>query len=206
VPEHESDVLSTAVYVKDSLVCTYMHNATEKVVVCSISEEKVRQKVLGDAAPLMSWETALPGPGSIPSVSGRYDDEEFFFSFVSFIDPGSIWRCDSTSRVTTRAFFTELGNDAPNTDLCGTHQTWYESTDGTRIPMFIVGRKEVLQRYLNPEDASSPQHPCPTLLYGYGGFNISLTPSFSVSRLIFMYYMNGVICIPSLRHQMFSFV
>jgi prolyl oligopeptidase len=77
---------------------------------------------------------------------------------------------------------------------------WYKSKDGVDISMFVVARKEILQKFFSDASHSVDDvTPLPTFLYGYGGFNISLSPSFSVSRLLFMYFMHGVLCIPNLR-------
>lgn len=71
---------------------------------------------------------------------------------------------------------------------------FYESKDGTKVPMFIVRKKSVL-----PSLDNKPKKPIPTLLYGYGGFGISLTPFFSVSRILFMNNLDGVYALANIR-------
>lgn len=89
---------------------------------------------------------------------------------------------------------TKLGPSCGNISDFITDQVFYESKDGTKVPMFIVRRKDVL-----PDMNTTPDSPLLTLLYGYGGFNISLTPMFSPSKLVFMNNMKGLFCVANLR-------
>ncbi len=129
-------------------------------------------------------EVELPGIGTAAGFGGKRDDNETFYSFTSFATPPSIYRYDAAtgeSRLIRRA------KVAFNPDDYVVKQVFYTSKDGTRIPMFISHRKDLKL------DGSNP-----TLLYAYGGFNISLTPGFSVSRLAWM-EMGGVFAMPNLR-------
>ncbi len=129
-------------------------------------------------------EVDLPGIGSAGGFSGKRTDGETFFSFTSFTTPGAIYRfVPATGQ---RELFREAQVDF-NADDFETRQVFYKSRDGTRIPMFITHRKGIAL------DGSNP-----TYLYGYGGFDISLTPSFSVSNLVWM-EMGGVLAVANLR-------
>jgi len=129
-------------------------------------------------------EVELPGIGTVGGVGGEREDAETFYVFTSFLYPPTIFKYDFTTGLST--VFREPEIDV---DLTGyiTEQIFYPSKDGTRIPMFIVHKKDVKL------DGSNP-----TLLYGYGGFNVSLTPYFSISRLAWL-EMGGVFALANLR-------
>ena len=126
----------------------------------------------------------LPGIGSTAGFGGELGDPETFFSFTSFATPTAIYRYDSaTGEVSPFAV-----PDVPfNSEDYTVAQRFYTSRDGTRVPMFIVHRADL--------DHSEPR---PTLLYGYGGFNISITPTFNAGRLQWM-EMGGVFVLANLR-------
>lgn len=126
----------------------------------------------------------LPGIGTAYGFDGKVDDPETFFGYASFNVPGSISRLDvSTGEV--EVF--RQPDVAFNPDDYQVEQVFYESKDGTRIPMFISHRKDVV-----------PDGNRPTMLYGYGGFNISIQPSFSTTRLAWM-EMGGIYAVANLR-------
>ncbi len=129
-------------------------------------------------------ELDLPGLGSVAGFGGRRGDAETFYSYASFTEPGAIYRLDvgaGKSEVWRR----------PKVDFDSaayeTKQVFFASKDGTRVPMFIVHKRGLVL------DGSAP-----TLLYGYGGFNISLTPAFSVARAVWL-EMGGVFVVANLR-------
>lgn len=126
----------------------------------------------------------LPGIGSVSGLGGRRDQMTTFYSFTSFNTPGSIYRLDLDTMESHLYRAPDLRFDP---DDYTTRQVFYVSRDGTRVPMFIVHRKDL--------DLSKPQ---PTYLYGYGGFSISLTPRFSVSNLAWM-EMGGIYAQANLR-------
>jgi prolyl oligopeptidase len=126
----------------------------------------------------------LPGLGSAGGFGGERDDKITFYSFTSFTDPGTIYRYDITSGSSEIYFRPELKFDP---EQYVTEQVFYPSKDGTKIPMFIVRRKDTKL------DGSNP-----ALLYAYGGFNISLSPSFSTSRMILL-EQGGVFALANLR-------
>ena len=126
----------------------------------------------------------LPGVGSVRGFGGRWDDPETFYTFSGFTDPGAVYRYDAGSGESRLHHRTETAFDGSQ---FLTRQVFYTSSDGTRIPMFLVSRGDL--------EATGDQ---PTLLYGYGGFNISLVPSFSSSRIAWL-EMGGLVAIPNLR-------
>lgn len=130
------------------------------------------------------YEVELPGIGSASGFSGKKDDNEAFYSFTSFTFPSVIYRFDATNGSSTLYRRTELNF---NFDDYETKQVFYPSKDGTKIPMFIVHKKGLKL------DGNNPCY-----LYSYGGFNISMNPSFSSSRLVLL--ENGfVFAIPNIR-------
>ncbi|MFO5491216.1 MAG: prolyl oligopeptidase family serine peptidase [Cuspidothrix sp.] len=129
-------------------------------------------------------EVELPGIGSVSGFSGKRHDTETFYSFTSFTTPGTIYRYDM--KIGKSEIFRQPQVDF-NADDYETKQIFYTSKDGTKLPMFITHKKGIKLDGNNP-----------TYLYGYGGFNISLTPSFSVSLLIWL-EMGGVYAVPNLR-------
>lgn len=126
----------------------------------------------------------LPTIGSAGGFSGEQDDEELFYTFTSFTYPSTVFRYDIESGEST---LFEQPDVAFNSDRYETRQVFYASKDGTEIPMFIVHRKGI------ELDGSNP-----TMLYGYGGFNISLTPSYS-TRWASWLELGGVVAVANLR-------
>ena len=174
LPESE-DTLSYASAVGGKLVLNYLHDARTVV-------RLTEPNGTGPATP--AGEVELPGIGTAGGFGGRWEDPETYYSYSSFGTPSQIHRYDVASGESQL-----IRRPAIDADLDGyeTSQIFYESRDGTRIPMFITHRKGL------DKDGDNP-----TLLYGYGGFNISLTPSFSSSRLAWL-EMGGVLAIPNLR-------
>jgi prolyl oligopeptidase len=110
---------------------------------------------------------ALPGLGTVGGFGGDSRDPETFFAFTSFNRPTTVYRYDASTGQASEWAVPKLTFD-PNS--ISVEQRFYASKDGTRVPMFIVRKKGVTG-------------PAPTILYGYGGFNISVTPSFSPANL-----------------------
>jgi prolyl oligopeptidase len=126
----------------------------------------------------------LPGIGSAGGFDGKKNDTETFYSFTSFTVPSRIYRYNLITGESTLFRQPTVDFDPSRYE---THQVFYTSQDGTRIPMFITHRRGLSLTGQNP-----------TLLYGYGGFNISLTPSFSVSNLVWL-EMGGIYAVANLR-------
>jgi len=129
-------------------------------------------------------EVDLPGLGSVRGFGGRQDESETFYSFSSFNDPGTVYRFDMEAGKSEIYRRPDLAFD-PNDYQ--TRQVFYKSSDNEKIPMFITHKKGL---DLDGEN--------PTLLYGYGGFNASMTPSFYVSRVVFM-ELGGVFALANIR-------
>ena len=132
----------------------------------------------------MEHEIILPGIGTVSGIGGKKEDRELFYSYVSFTNPGEIFHYDINSGKSEVFRKSEVRFNA---DEFETKQVFYTSKDGTNIPMFIIHKRGIAFDGNNP-----------TMLYGYGGFNISLTPSFSVSRMMFL-ENGGVYAIANLR-------
>ena len=129
-------------------------------------------------------EIKLPGIGTVAGFAGRSSDTHTFFSFTSFTEPGAIYRLEvETAKFTV---WKKPKVDFASSDY-ETKQVFVTSKDGTRVPMFITHKHGLVL------DGSTP-----TILYGYGGFNISLTPAFSISRAVWM-EMGGVYAVATLR-------
>lgn len=126
----------------------------------------------------------LPGAGTVAGFSGKWAEEELYFMFTSYIHPGTIYKY--TSEAGTTELYKKSGVDF-NPDDYLSRQVFYTSQDGTRIPMLITHKKGLVLNGKNP-----------TLLYGYGGFNISLTPVYSVSNTVWL-EQGGVLAVPNLR-------
>ena len=135
-----------------------------------------------DGKPLR--ELKLPGLGSVAGFGGKKGDSETFYSYTGFTTPTTIYRLDLKSAASSVLRQPKVDFD-PN--AYETRQQFFTSRDGTKVPMFIVARKGIKL------DGSNP-----TYLYGYGGFNISLTPTFSAANIAWM-EMGGVYVLANLR-------
>jgi len=170
IPEAQ-EKLSNVSVINNQFIASYLKDARSLV--------KIFQ--LGGA---MTQAVDLPGIGTASGFRGKRADNETFYSFTSFTSPGAIYRFDFKSAGST--IFRQPNVDFNPADY-ETKQIFYSSKDGTRVPMFITHKKGVKLDGANP-----------TYLFGYGGFNISLTPSFSVANLVWM-EMGGVFALPNLR-------
>ncbi len=170
VPE-SADKLSSATVIHRTIVAAYLHNASDAVCLFTLA-----------GAPAGAIE--LPSIGSLTGVSGRPADTEMFLGFTSFEHPAVNYRFDfATAQL---SLFDSRRSQLP-TDEYETTQVWYPSKDGTRVSMFLVGRKGL------PKDGNRP-----VLLTGYGGFNISLTPSYDPSNFVLL-EKGGILAVPNLR-------
>ena len=170
VPER-AQTLVTAHLVGNKLIADYLADARSVVSIVDLNGKPVR-------------EVALPGIGTVAGFGGKRDDTETFFSFTGFTTPTTIYRLDM-ARGTTSVFRQPKVRFDPND--YETRQQFYTSRDGTRVPMFIVSKKGLKL------DGSNP-----TYLYGYGGFNVAITPAFSPANLAWM-EMGGVYAVANLR-------
>jgi len=165
------DVLDGIQIVHDTFVANYMHDASSRLRLFALDGRFVK-------------ELDLPTLGSIGGISGERKDDEMFYAFTSFLYPTTIFRYDFKTGGTSVFKAPTIDFDPSGYE---TQQVFYASKDGTRVPMFITHKKGLRL------DGSNP-----TYLYGYGGFNISLTPSFSVAMLVWL-EMGGVYAVPNLR-------
>ena len=126
----------------------------------------------------------LPGIGSAGGFSGEEEDTELYYTFTSFINPSTIYKYNIASGESQLYWQPEIDFDFSQYE---TKQVFYTSKDGTKVPMFITYKKGIELDGKNP-----------TYLYAYGGFNISLTPSFNITRLIWL-EEGGIYAQPNLR-------
>ena len=171
VPESPTATLVDAEAVSDMVAVTYLENAISQLRLFSLR-----------GTPRGVVE--LPGIGTVTEVTGHELDEEFFYAFSSYLVPPTIYRYDTDER--RQSVFRQ---PVLPTDVSGfeTKQVIVKSKDGTPVPMFITARRGVKLDGTNP-----------TLLYGYGGFNVSLTPEFSAERLVWL-EMGGIYAVANLR-------
>lgn len=170
IPESK-DTLQTVRAIHHQLIALYMQDAKTAAKLYSTDGKFIR-------------DFDLPGIGTAAGFTGKEKDDETFFAFTSFTSPSTIYRYDMASGQTTVFRQPKVNFDPTRYE---TKQVFYKSKDGTTVPMFIVHRKGMELNGNNP-----------TLLYGYGGFNISLTPAFSSSILVWL-EMGGVYAQPNLR-------
>jgi prolyl oligopeptidase len=170
VPEAKA-ALQTTHFVGNLLICNYLKDARTEVQMFNLDGRHVRA-------------VTLPGIGSAQGFDGRPSDTETFYTFTSFNVPGRTYRVDLITGETK--LFREPKVRFNPDDYVVT-QIFYRSADGTMIPMFISHKKGLK---LNGNT--------PTLLYGYGGFNIPMTPQFSISKLAWM-EMGGVFAVANIR-------
>ena len=171
IPQTDA-VLQNASVTGGKLLAQYEHNATSELKLFGLDGKKLA-------------DIPLPALGDVFSTSGRYDRNEIFFGFQSFTVPPSVYRVDLTD--VKSALWAKV--DAPSIDPSAydVQQVWYTSKDGTKVPMFVVNKKGIEKNGKNP-----------TLLTGYGGFNISLKPTFNRSMYLWMEH-GGIYAVANLR-------
>lgn len=167
----QEDVLEGVSMAGGKLFATYMKDAYNQV----------KQF---DLAGTMEKEVTMPTIGSVGGFGGKKEDMELFYTFSSFTFPPSTYRYNIATGESELFRQPEVAFEPDNFE---TKQVFYKSHDGTEVPMFIVHKKGLKMDGKNP-----------TYLYGYGGFDISLNPSFSVSRLLFI-ECGGIFAMPNLR-------
>ena len=170
VPESK-DLLEDAAVVGGKLVVKYLADAKNQLFVFDLDGKE-------------EGEIDLPALGTVGTLSGNPDSPELFYSFTSFLYPLTVYRYDLSNGQNT-VFQKPNVNFDP--DRYETKQIFYSSKDGTKIPMFIVGKKGL------PLNGNNP-----VFLTGYGGFNISMTPSFAASSASWI-ERGGVFALPNLR-------
>ena len=177
IPQDPKDKLEGVAAIGDFLVAEYMHNATSQLRFHNLSQKW---------ATTLGFETL----GTVSGVHGEWDGSELFYGFQSFTGPSHVCRLDLAECAQNKLPIDEIWRKL-QTDIDSAayevNQVKYKSKDGTEITMFITHKKGLARTGETP-----------TLLYGYGGFNISLTPTFSASNMLFL-EKGGIVAIPNLR-------
>ena len=169
IPESEN-VLSPSTG-GGSIFANYMVDAVSKVLQYDYDGNLIR-------------EVQLPGVGSAGGFGTKKDEKELYYSFTNYITPGNIYKYDIANGTSELFIKPEIDFNPENFE---SHQVFYTSKDGTKVPMIITHKKGLKMDGKNP-----------TILYGYGGFNISLTPSFSIANAVWM-EQGGIYAVPNLR-------
>lgn len=153
-------------------------------IFCSYLKDATSMVQQYDLAGRLERTVELPGVGSASGFSSKWDDETLYFSFANYVTPGSIYRYDPVTGGSDLYRTPEIAFDPSGFE---SKQVFYTSKDGTQIPMIISYKKGMELNGSNP-----------ALLYGYGGFNISLTPRFSISNVVWM-EQGGIYAVANLR-------
>jgi len=170
IPE-KKNLLQSCKLVNNKIVTSYLKDAHSQLKLYNME---------GD----FLYDIELPGLGTAGSINGDQNSKSFFYSFTSFTKPSQIWEYNLETKKSELYFKPNINID---TEKYVTKQVFYKSKDETPIPMFLVHKKGLKQNGNNP-----------VFLYGYGGFNISLTPSFSSSRMIWL-ENGGIFAMANLR-------
>jgi prolyl oligopeptidase len=175
IPE-SADKLSMAAIGGGRFIVSYLERASDRLRIFELDGRRVE-------------DLELPGIGTIVGIAARWHDGRSYVTFTSFTTPPRIFECDVAARRVTpiAAAAANASVDPPAFDPAQyvTEQVWYESKDGTPVSMFLVQRV-------------GSARPAPVLLTGYGGFNISLTPSFDPSDFLWL-DAGGIIAVANLR-------
>ncbi|HMQ05094.1 MAG TPA: prolyl oligopeptidase family serine peptidase [Pyrinomonadaceae bacterium] len=170
VPEAE-ETLGSVQMINDQFVLSYLKDAYSRIRIFDKDGKHVR-------------DVELPGIGSAGGFGGRQKDTETFYTFSSYNSPPTIYRYDMVSGKSTLFRQAKVKFDGSKFEV---RQVFFTSKDGTRVPMFVTHKKGLKLDGTNP-----------TILYGYGGFNISQTPGFSVARLPWL-EMGGIYAVANIR-------
>lgn len=170
LPERK-DVLESCVLAGGKIIATYIEDVKSKVEVYNLDGDKLHQ-------------IKLPTLGTVSGISSQLSSNKAFYTFSSFTVPSVIYSFDTDNYESEVFFKPEIDFDFDDYE---TKQIFYKSKDGTDVPMFIVHKKGI---ELNGQN--------PTLLYGYGGFNATLKPTFSTSRLVWL-ENGGVYALANIR-------
>ena len=171
IPQTDA-VLQGASVFGGKLFAQYEQNAASQLKIFDLEGKKLA-------------DLSLPALGTVFGSGGRWDRDEFFYGFQSFTFAPSIYRYDLKDNSTS--LWTKV--DAPSIDPSAyeVHQEWFQSKDGTRVPMFIVGKKGLQKNGHNP-----------ALLTGYGGFDLSMTPEFNRAAYLWLEH-GGIFAVANLR-------
>lgn len=170
LPEKKNAYLAGVYFTGKKMFSKYLENASSKLYVYDDNRK--------------AKEIALPGTGEIEVTSGRYTDTRIAYTYTSFNYPNSIFVYDISTGYSN--LFAKPSLKFNPEDFVS-KQVWYKSKDGTKVSMFIVHKKGLTLNGKNP-----------TLLYGYGGFSVNMSPTFSASRILLL-ENGGVFAMPNLR-------
>ncbi|MAJ43587.1 MAG: S9 family peptidase [Candidatus Marinimicrobia bacterium] len=170
IPE-KKDVLTNVRLVYNQFIVEYRKDVSERIEIYSIDGQYTRS-------------IGLPGKGSINGVRARYKDRNIFYTFSSYLYPSVIFKYDLETYQQTLWFEPKINFSAEDFTV---EQVFYPSKDGTKIPMYLVYAKNIIKNSSNP-----------TLLYGYGGFQISIMPSFSIATIAWI-KAGGIYAVANLR-------
>ncbi len=171
VPQAKDAVLDSFAIRGNRLSLVFIQNATTKIRIHRLDGRFL-------------YEVSFPGLGTASQLAGNPEDDVAYFSYSSFLVPKTLFRIQVSKGTKTTYFQTKVPFDAAPYRV---EQVWYPSKDGTKISMFLIHSKEIRKNGANP-----------TLLYGYGGFNVSLTPGFSSTWAAWV-EQGGLVAIPNLR-------
>lgn len=175
LPEHPDNVLDWAAAVdEDKFVACYIQDVKNILQLHSLTTGKILRTFPLDV-------------GTVVGFSGHKKYSEIFYKFTSFLTPGIIYMMDLKKDEEPKVYRETTVKDF-DPSLYKTLQVFYSSKDGTQIPMFIVMKSDAVL-----------DNSMPALLHGYGGFNVSIQPMFSVSKLVFVQHLNGVLAVPNIR-------
>ncbi len=158
--------------------------ATKDYWVIHYQEDVKSKLLLADKTGQILNEIQLPTMGTVTGISTYYEHNNIYFTFTSYLYPPTIFKYDADAKKMTEFFRTSMKF---NPDNYITEQVFYKSKDGTKIPMFITYKKDIKLDGNNP-----------TLLYGYGGFNISVLPTFNITIIPFL-EKGGIYAVPNIR-------
>ena len=165
------DTLESVQLVGGRLIATYLHDAHSVVQAYDLSGN-------------LAYTLGLPGLGTASGFAGREHDTTAYFAFTSYVAPAAIYALDLDCGTTTPVFSPKVNFDPT---AFTSEQVFYASKDGTRVPMIVSSRVGV------PRDGTAP-----TILYGYGGFDVSLTPAFSPAILVWL-ELGGTYAVANIR-------
>ena len=170
IPEQKG-VIQGFNIVQDKMIVNVQENAYSKLFVYDLNGKLLE-------------EIKLPTLGTVSGIGSQISNSEIFFSFTSFVYPPTIFRYDIAINDMKQIEKLSVDMDLSHYEV---NQEWYTSKDGTKIPLFIINKKGLVRNGNNP-----------TVLYGYGGFNVSMTPSFSAGLFSWL-DKGGIYCVANLR-------
>lgn len=178
VPNDPNDLLSWGeVYTvdgKDYILLNFTRKVVSELELRHLEGEKIKK-------------FDLP-PGTISKIGGRREHDELFYQFTSFLSPGQVYHFDLKNLSKEAQLIRQSKPNNFNPDDYKIEQIFYKSKDQTEIPMFLIHRKDLVKDGKNP-----------CILYGYGGFNISITSGFNINRVAWYKHFKGILAVANIR-------